>query len=174
MHAFPALIGRCGTRRDRSGRPLACATSPPGSSTLEPEALHGPMGIGLQVGELSPCHAGLAEPRCQRLLPFSAFSACSCSLALSGPGEPLTLGCPLHPTHLRWGCCMHYCGAPDAGGSRLQALVRPAWDAVLSLALPAPQVVGRRVFMSTDAVGHNRQTLDRGSESGCPRLVLRQ
>jgi hypothetical protein len=124
MHAFPALIGRCGPRRDRSGRPLACATSPPGSSTLEPEALHGPMGIGLQVGELSPCHAGLAEPRCQRLLPFSAFSACSCSLALSGPGEPLTLGCPLHPTHLRWGCCMHYCGAPDAGGSRLQAVAR--------------------------------------------------
>src|SRR5436305_1745679 len=30
---------------------------------------------------------------------------------------------PLHPSHLRWGCCMHYCGAPDAGGSQVQALV---------------------------------------------------
>jgi hypothetical protein len=51
--------------------------------------------------------------------PCSALSACSCSLALSGPGKPLTLGSPLNPTHLRWGCCMNYCGAPDAGGSRL-------------------------------------------------------
>src|SRR5262245_64057046 len=82
------------------------------------------MSIGLQAVELSPCHAGLAEPRGQRLLPFSAFSAGSCSLALSGSGKPLTLGSPLNPTHLRWGCCMHYCGAPDAGGSRLQAIAR--------------------------------------------------
>src|SRR2546425_3287490 len=77
------------------------------------------MGIGLQAVELSPCHAGLAEPRCKRLLPFSALSACSCSLALSGSGKPLTLGSPLNPTHLRWGCCMHYCGAPDVGGGQL-------------------------------------------------------
>src|SRR5512145_2288093 len=52
--------------------------------------------------------------------PHSALSAGSCSLALSGPGKPLTLGSPLNPTHLRWGCCMHYCGAPDAGGSQVQ------------------------------------------------------
>jgi hypothetical protein len=51
--------------------------------------------------------------------PFSALSAGSCSLALSSLGKPLTQGCPLHPSHLRWGCCMNYCGAPDAGGSRL-------------------------------------------------------
>ena len=56
--------------------------------------------------------------------PCSALSVGSCSLALSGSGKPLTLGSPLHPTHLRWGCCMNYCGAPDAGGSRLQAVVR--------------------------------------------------
>src|SRR5215831_18881176 len=49
------------------------------------------MGIGLQAVSLSPCHAGLAEPRCKRLLPFPALSACSCSLTLSGSGEPLTL-----------------------------------------------------------------------------------
>src|SRR5207249_10023448 len=41
-------------------------------------------------------------------------------------------------------------------------------------ALPTPQVVGRRVFRSTDAVWHNRQTLDRDSESEWPRLVLGQ
>jgi hypothetical protein len=53
---------------------------------------------------------------------FSALSAGSCPLALSGSGKPLTQGSPLNPSHLRWGCCMHYCGAPDAGGSQLQAL----------------------------------------------------
>ena len=58
--------------------------------------------------------------------PGSVLSACACSLALSGPGKPLTLGSPLHPTHLRWGCRVNYCGAPDAGGSRLQAVVRQA------------------------------------------------
>jgi hypothetical protein len=57
--------------------------------------------------------------------PCSALSACSWSLALSGPGKPLPRGSPLHPPHRRWGCCMHYCGAPDAGGSRLQAVVSP-------------------------------------------------
>src|SRR5215475_10666284 len=31
--------------------------------------------------------------------PCSALSACSCSLALSGPGKPLHLGSPLNPTH---------------------------------------------------------------------------
>ena len=56
--------------------------------------------------------------------PFSALSAGSCSLALSSLGEPLTQGCPLNPSHLRWGCCMNYCGAPDAGGSQVQHLVR--------------------------------------------------
>jgi len=56
--------------------------------------------------------------------PCSALSACSCSLALSGSGKPLTQGCPLNPSHLRWGCCINYCGAPDAGGGRLQAFVR--------------------------------------------------
>src|SRR5205823_10619569 len=55
---------------------------------------------------------------------FSALSAGSCPLALSGSGKPLTQGSPLNPSHLRWGCCMHYCGAPDAGGSRLHTLVR--------------------------------------------------
>src|SRR5437763_15345052 len=82
------------------------------------------MGIGLQAIQLSPYHAGLAEPRCKRLLPFPALSACSCPLALSGSGKPLTQGDPLNPSHLRWGCCINYCGAPDAGGSRLQAVVR--------------------------------------------------
>src|SRR5436853_6727754 len=53
--------------------------------------------------------------------PFSALSAGSCPLALSSLGEPLTQGCPLNPSHLRWGCCTTYCGAPDAGGSQLQA-----------------------------------------------------
>jgi hypothetical protein len=57
--------------------------------------------------------------------PFSALSAGACPLALSGSGEPLTQGSPLNPSHLRWGCCMNYCGAPDAGGRRLQAVVRP-------------------------------------------------
>ena len=56
--------------------------------------------------------------------PFSALSAGSCPLALSSLGKPLTQGCPLHPSHLRWGCCMNYCGAPEAGGSRLQTLVQ--------------------------------------------------
>ena len=51
--------------------------------------------------------------------PFSALSAGSCPLALSSSGEPLTQGCPLHPSHLRWGCCMNYCGAPEAGGRRV-------------------------------------------------------
>src|SRR5262249_37049503 len=36
------------------------------------------------------------------------------------------LGSPLNPTHLRWGCCMHYCGAPDARGSQLRGVVRPS------------------------------------------------
>ncbi len=56
--------------------------------------------------------------------PFSAVSAGSCPLALSGSGEPLTQGCPLHPSHLRWGCCMHSCVAPEAGGSQVQRCVR--------------------------------------------------
>ena len=56
--------------------------------------------------------------------PFSAVSAGSCPLALSGSGEPLTQGCPLHPSHLRWGCCMHSCGAPEAVGSQVQRCVR--------------------------------------------------
>jgi hypothetical protein len=56
--------------------------------------------------------------------PCSALSACSCSLALSGSGKPLTQGCPLNPSHLRWGCCINYCGAPEAGGRRLQCGVR--------------------------------------------------
>src|SRR5215471_20703337 len=53
--------------------------------------------------------------------PLSALSAGSCPLALSSLGEPLTQGSPLNPSHLRWGCCMNYCGAPDAGGSQLKA-----------------------------------------------------
>jgi hypothetical protein len=57
--------------------------------------------------------------------PLSALSAGACPLALSGSGKPLTQGSPLHPSHLRWGCCMNYCGAPDAGGSQVHALVRP-------------------------------------------------
>ena len=56
--------------------------------------------------------------------PFPALSACSCSLTLSGSGKPLTQGSPLNPSHLRWGCCRNYCGAPDAGGSQVQRLVR--------------------------------------------------
>jgi hypothetical protein len=56
--------------------------------------------------------------------PPSVFSAGSCPLTLSGAGKPLTQGYPLHPSHLRWGCCMNYCGAPDAGGSQLHAFYR--------------------------------------------------
>src|SRR5262247_619695 len=78
------------------------------------------MSIGLQAIQLSPYHAGLAEQRRKRLLPSSALSACSCPLTLSGSGEPLPQGSPLNPSQLRWGCCMTYCGAPDAGGSQLQ------------------------------------------------------
>src|SRR4029450_5389473 len=55
--------------------------------------------------------------------PFPALSAGSCPLALSGSGKPLTQGCPLNPSHLRWGCCMNYRGAPEAIGGRLQAVV---------------------------------------------------
>ena len=55
---------------------------------------------------------------------FSTLSAGSCPLALSSSGKPLTQGSPLNPSHLRWGCCMNYCGAPDAGGSQVQRLVR--------------------------------------------------
>jgi hypothetical protein len=72
-HAFPALLGRCWTRRGRSGRPLPWVTSPPRSQTLSREALHRPIGLGLQAVELSPCHAGLAEPQCQRLLSVLGF-----------------------------------------------------------------------------------------------------
>ena len=54
---------------------------------------------------------------------FSALSAGVCPLVLSGSGKPLTHGSPLHPSHLRWGCCMNYCGAPDAGGSQVQCFV---------------------------------------------------
>jgi hypothetical protein len=53
--------------------------------------------------------------------PFPALSAGSCPLALSGSGKPLTQGCPLNPSHLRWGCCMNYRGAPEAIGGRLPA-----------------------------------------------------
>ena len=56
--------------------------------------------------------------------PCSALSAGSCPLALAGSGKPLPQGSPLHPSHLRWGCCMNYCGAPDAGGSQ-----RPVFSA---------------------------------------------
>ncbi len=77
------------------------------------------MGIGLQAIQLSPYHTGLAKPRRKRLLPFPALSAYSCPLALSGSSEPLIQGSPLNPSHLRWGCCMTYCGAPDAGGSQV-------------------------------------------------------
>jgi hypothetical protein len=60
--------------------------------------------------------------------PFSALSAGSCPLALSGSGKPLTQGSPLNPSHLRWGYCMNYCGAPDAGGSQVQRVVRYGLD----------------------------------------------
>ena len=53
--------------------------------------------------------------------PLSALPAGSCPLALSSLGKPLTQGSPLNPSHLRWGCCMNYCGTPDAGGSQLHA-----------------------------------------------------
>src|SRR5262245_7024962 len=57
--------------------------------------------------------------------PLSALPAGSCPLTLSSLGKPLTQGSPLNPSHLRWGCCMNYCGAPDAGGSQVQCVVRP-------------------------------------------------
>jgi hypothetical protein len=68
------------------------------------------------VTRVSPSH-GLSA-----FAPFSALSTGSCPLALSSAGESLTPGYPLNPSHLQWGCCMNYCGAPDAGGSQLQAL----------------------------------------------------
>ena len=51
--------------------------------------------------------------------PLSALSACSCPLALSGSGKPLTQGYPLNPSPLRWGCCMNYRGAPKVIGRGL-------------------------------------------------------
>ena len=56
--------------------------------------------------------------------PFPALSAGSCPLALSGLDKPLTQGCPLNPSHLQWGCCMNYCGAPEAIGGRLLGIGR--------------------------------------------------
>ncbi len=56
--------------------------------------------------------------------PLSVLLAGACPLALSGSGKPLTQGSPLNPSHLRWGCCMNYCGAPEAGGGQVQAIVR--------------------------------------------------
>src|SRR4029450_5519969 len=75
-----------------------------------------------RVTRVSPSHSFSVFSPC------SALSAGSCSLALSGPGKPLTLGSPLNPTHLRWGCCMNYCGAPDAGGSQVprQTVSKPS------------------------------------------------
>jgi hypothetical protein len=121
--AWPARLGQGWTRRGRARRPLAWPTSPPGASTLSPAARPGPRGMGLSAVELAPGHAGLAEPRSQRRLPCSAFSAGACALALAGAGQPLPLGSPLHPTPLRWGCCMHYCGAPAAGSRQVQCVV---------------------------------------------------
>src|SRR5262245_40763874 len=46
------------------------------------------------VTRVSPSHS------CSICSPCSALSAGSCSLALSGPSKPLTLGSPLHPPHL--------------------------------------------------------------------------
>src|SRR5215510_11996910 len=140
----PVFPTGCGPIRlspsGKLGDPEVCSSVPPSSVRRIRLSV---MWRTLQAVELSLCHAGLAEPRYKRLLPFSALSACSCSLALSGPGKPLPLGSPLNPTHLRWGCCMHYCGAPDAGGSRLQAVVgqgafpRCAAQANLLCALPS-------------------------------------
>src|SRR5207245_2426405 len=104
--------------------------------------------------------------RCKRLLPFSALSACSCSLALSGPGEPLTLGCPLNPTHLRWGCCMHYCGAPDAGGSRLDALVRCGVGSLLPSGAPARPVAEGSGTLATRLAGPHAPELSRHPPGG--------
>ena len=70
------------------------------------------------VTRVSPSHSFSVFFLC------SALSAGSCSLALSGLGKPLTQGSPLHPSHLRWGCCMNCCGAPEAGGSQVQRVVR--------------------------------------------------
>ena len=71
------------------------------------------------VTRVSPSHglSGFAA--------FPALTACSWPLALSGSGKPLTQRYPLNPSHLRWGCCMKYCGAPEAVGSQLQGVVRP-------------------------------------------------
>ena len=73
MQAFPALMGRCWTRRGRPGRPLAWATSPPGGETLSPETRHGPLGLELQAMPRAPGHAGLAAPQLQRLRSVLGF-----------------------------------------------------------------------------------------------------
>ena len=72
--------------------------------------------------------------------PLSALSAGFCSLALSGRGEPLTQGSPLNPSHLRWGCCMNYCGAPDAVSRQVQALVRRGFWQGLRPRVSAPVI----------------------------------
>ena len=56
--------------------------------------------------------------------PLSAWTAGSWPLTLASSGKPLTPGCPLNPSHLRWEGGMNYCGAPDAGGSQVQCFVR--------------------------------------------------
>ena len=68
--------------------------------------------------------------------PFPALSAGSCPLALSGSGKPLTQGYPLHPSHLRWGCCMNYRGAPKAVGVGSSALLGPHAPGTSAYGLP--------------------------------------
>src|SRR5713101_632131 len=72
--------------------------------------------------------------------PLSVLLAGACPLALSGLGEPLTQGSPLNPSHLRWGCCMNSCGAPEAGGGQVQALLgaAPGTTPRLWAILPSP------------------------------------
>jgi len=107
--ACPALPGRGGTRSGRAGRPLPWATRPAGAETLAPEALHGPLGLGLQAGALAPGHAGRAEPPWPRLL--------------SGLGLVGRLWCP------------RPCRAREAAAPRLASATSPSlrgrWHALL-------------------------------------------
>src|SRR5262249_22473453 len=74
--------------------PLAMRRCPQ-SPSIDRSALDFRQSSFRHVTRVSPSHSFSVFSLC------SALSAGACPLALSGPGKPLTLGFPLHPTHLR-------------------------------------------------------------------------